>query len=89
MFYEKGIIRISLFAVTAISIAAFTMSQNRPHAIILENICVQCGACMEECPVGAIKSDGTIYYIDERVCIGCGRCMDLCPVGAIWMKQFD
>ncbi|MDE7128330.1 MAG: 4Fe-4S binding protein [Bacteroidales bacterium] len=44
---------------------------------------------MEECPVGAIKSDGIIYYIDERVCIGCGRCMDLCPVGAIWMEQFD
>lgn len=48
MFYEKVFIRCFFFAVTAISIAAFTTSR------ILDDACIQCGACTDSCPVGAI-----------------------------------
>lgn len=44
--------------------------------------CVACGACIDECPVGAI-SEGTAYSIDPDACIECGTCEATCPNGAI------
>ena len=42
----------------------------------ITDICVACGTCIDECPVGAI-SEGDIYKIDENACAGA------CPTGAI------
>jgi len=44
--------------------------------------CIACGACQDECPVGAI-SEGDIYVIDADTCTDCGACADTCPTGAI------
>jgi ferredoxin len=44
--------------------------------------CLACGACADECPVGAIK-EGEIYTIDPDECTECGACKDACPVEAI------
>lgn len=44
--------------------------------------CLACGACIDQCPVEAI-SEGDIYVIDADVCTDCGACVDVCPVGAI------
>ncbi|MDK2824786.1 MAG: hypothetical protein PWQ67_359 [Clostridia bacterium] len=44
--------------------------------------CLACGACMDECPVGAI-SEGDIYVIDADLCTDCGACAEACPTGAI------
>lgn len=44
--------------------------------------CLACGACADECPVGAIK-EGEIYKIDPDECTECGACKDTCPVEAI------
>lgn len=51
-------------------------------AYIINNSCVACGTCIDECPVGAI-SEGYNYKIDENVCVGCGTCVFSCPTGAI------
>lgn len=48
----------------------------------ITDICVSCGTCKDECPVGAI-SEGTPYSINPDTCASCGTCADACPTGAI------
>ena len=87
----KKFLSIALFLiVTTICIVAFTYPENKKHAIILTNECIQCGVCIEVCPNGAIKLnyDGT-YTVYIGKCKGCGYCMDACPVGAIWLEQIE
>ncbi len=45
--------------------------------------CITCGVCKDECPVSCISEGETQYSIDADVCIDCGACADVCPVGAI------
>lgn len=47
-----------------------------------ESSCIACGACVNECPVGAITLE-EVSNIDPNVCIDCGACQAACPVGAI------
>lgn len=45
---------VMLLPVMVVSMASIVVSKFGPHAIILETRCVQCGACVSACPVGAI-----------------------------------
>jgi len=47
--------------------------------------CIQCGACAEECPVGAIDPEDS-RLIDKARCITCCACIKNCPGGARTMK---
>ncbi len=50
--------------------------------------CVSCGACMNECPKGAISVwRGCFAVVDRAQCIGCGRCQRICPADCITLKQ--
>jgi len=51
-------------------------------ATVKKDKCVACGACVDACPVNAIKMDETAV-IDEGTCIDCGTCVDQCPSEAI------
>ncbi|MBR1739713.1 MAG: 4Fe-4S binding protein [Ruminococcus sp.] len=44
--------------------------------------CIGCGACMGECPVGAISEADGKCVIDASACLDCGACAGVCPVGA-------
>ena len=44
--------------------------------------CINCGACVPECPVNCITQGSDIHVIDENVCIDCGACASVCPTDA-------
>lgn len=57
-------------------------------AVISKQDCTGCHACLNSCPVQAIKmlpdSEGFLHpSIDENKCIQCGNCLNSCPV---WIK---
>jgi len=51
-------------------------------AYVINDDCVNCGACQEECPVSCISQGDTKYLINAAECIECGACATVCPVGA-------
>ena len=44
--------------------------------------CISCSACVDECPVECISLGDYKYVIDEDLCIECGNCAEVCPVDA-------
>ena len=51
-------------------------------AYIINDDCINCGACEGECPVSAISAGDSQYIIDEGICTDCGACAGVCPVDA-------
>jgi ferredoxin len=45
--------------------------------------CINCGACVDVCPVEAISEGEDTPVIDRDVCTDCGACDEVCPVDAI------
>ncbi|MCL2051178.1 MAG: 4Fe-4S binding protein [Lachnospiraceae bacterium] len=52
-------------------------------AYIINESCINCGACGGSCPVDAIFQGDSQYEINPDTCIDCGACADTCPVAAI------
>jgi len=44
--------------------------------------CIACGACVDECPVGAIVEKDGKMVINADECLDCGACAGVCPVEA-------
>ena len=44
--------------------------------------CISCGACADQCPVNAISEGDGKFVIDADTCVECGACNGVCPVGA-------
>ncbi len=45
--------------------------------------CIGCGACIDTCPVNALKMENDKAVVDPDTCIDCGNCIPACPVEAI------
>jgi Fe-S-cluster-containing hydrogenase component 2 len=48
--------------------------------------CSSCGACVEICPVDAVRMEGGVPQVDREWCIGCGVCATVCPGDAVWLS---
>lgn len=63
------------------------------EAKINPTICMKCGACVNECPTGAVtRRDGDFTnapVINPKLCIGCGACEHVCSVKAITVGALD
>ena len=55
-------------------------------AMLINEECVNCGACEPECPNEAISEGDSIYLIDHEKCTECvghhdkPKCVESCPV---------
>jgi ferredoxin len=58
-------------------------------ALIINDECIACGACVDECPNEAISEGDPIYIIDSNLCTECvgfydePQCVNVCPAEAI------
>lgn len=49
---------------------------------ILDDKCIGCGICADNCNADAITVQNRIAVIDEKKCEGCAMCIAVCPTGA-------
>ncbi len=49
---------------------------------VISDDCINCGACEDGCPVGAISEKDGKRVIDPETCVSCGACEGVCPVSA-------
>lgn len=58
-------------------------SQERaPQMMLRPSRCIQCGACIEVCPAGAIRAVGGAVLTDPALCLQCGTCSAACAAEA-------
>ena len=58
------------------------------QAVVMEEVCCNCGVCLPECRFGAIlepnpEAGHATYWIDPTACEGCGVCLETCPMDVI------
>lgn len=54
---------------------------------MINDNCISCGTCAEDCPVSCISEGDSKYVIDQDECIACGTCQSVCPNNAVDEKQ--
>lgn len=52
-------------------------------AHVISEECINCGACVDECPADAISEGDERHVIDPELCTDCGNCVEVCPTEAI------
>ncbi|MCU0630535.1 MAG: DUF362 domain-containing protein [Methanoregulaceae archaeon] len=65
-------------------------AQHSARPLIIEEICVGCGKCIDVCPKTAITLVDEKAAIKNSKCIGCFECMTICPERAIdidWVTE--
>ena len=54
----------------------------QPELLLRSNLCIVCGACVGECPQGAIAWNSHSYITDRDRCTRCGECISACYADA-------
>ena len=55
---------------------------DKPKIYTIEDTCVGCHYCFNECPASAISWGFDKYEQDQTKCIHCGTCASVCNIGA-------
>jgi len=55
----------------------------KPQMGFIENLCAECGKCLDACTHSAIRRAGDGHRIDYSRCRCCGQCRDQCYYGAL------
>jgi pyruvate formate lyase activating enzyme len=59
-------------------------SQNaRPELGVFPDKCILCRACLDVCPMGAIRLEERTVSVDRTICDGCGSCVSACNAQAL------
>jgi ferredoxin len=53
------------------------------------DLCDQCGACAEVCPVEAITLVEGAFRVDTDECVSCMACEEVCPKGVVMTPHQD
>jgi ferredoxin len=57
------------------------------NASIDPELCIQCGDCVDRCPMEAIAEGEEVMEVSKDKCIGCGVCVSVCPEEAIALTE--
>ena len=63
-------------------IKLYLIKEEITMAYHITDACINCGACVSECPVDAISEGAEFHAINADACIDCGACAGVCPVDA-------
>ncbi|MDY0390979.1 MAG: nitroreductase family protein [Desulfobulbus oligotrophicus] len=59
--------------------------------IVNPDLCIQCGACADDCPLRVIQMESGYPSLNParvRLCIHCQHCLAVCPTGALSILGF-
>lgn len=57
---------------------------------VSESLCIGCGTCVENCPVGAMEfNERGRAEVNKEKCIGCKLCSNICRAKAVSIQCFD
>jgi electron transport complex protein RnfB len=57
------------------------------RAAVDPELCTDCEACRERCPMEALRTESGRTAVDAGRCIGCGACVTTCPSGALRLVE--
>jgi len=61
--------------------------EDENNKVIITDQCLGCLACADACPIGAIRAEKGMAYVNQDECVQCGECEIICPAGAIRMGR--
>lgn len=59
------------------------------YAVVNEDLCTGCEACLERCLFGALTMENGICRVEKEKCHGCGLCISSCVTEALSLIQKD
>lgn len=59
------------------------LNSRKTHKFKVNDMCIMCGACERNCPIGAIELHFGVPEWVKKQCLLCMRCLNFCPTNAI------